>query len=84
MTTAILQLAHSLHRATIAEGIETGTQLARLQALGCQQGQGYLFSRPVSPEQFRRLRRTPRPTARHRGDDQAADTVAAAARTEDQ
>lgn len=84
VTTAILQLAHSLHRSTIAEGIETGTQLARLQSLGCQQGQGYLFSRPVSPEQFRRLRSTSRPTARQRGDDQVDDTVAAAARTQDQ
>jgi EAL domain-containing protein (putative c-di-GMP-specific phosphodiesterase class I) len=30
-----------------AEGIETPEQLARLRELGCESGQGYLFSKPV-------------------------------------
>jgi EAL domain-containing protein (putative c-di-GMP-specific phosphodiesterase class I) len=30
-----------------AEGVETADQLERLQDLGCMQGQGFLFSRPV-------------------------------------
>jgi EAL domain-containing protein (putative c-di-GMP-specific phosphodiesterase class I) len=44
---AIVALAHALDMAVTAEGIETGEQLARLTALGCERGQGYYFSRPV-------------------------------------
>ncbi len=43
----ILMLAQNLHLEAVAEGIETIEQLVQLQALGCQFGQGYLFSRPV-------------------------------------
>lgn len=39
---------------TLAEGIETKEQLELLQKLGCQQGQGYYFSRPLPPEEFLR------------------------------
>ena len=35
----------------VAEGIETVEQLALLQSLDCNFGQGYLFSKPVNPEQ---------------------------------
>jgi len=41
-------LAHSLGLPVIAEGIEHSAQLRRLRALGCEYGQGYLFSRPLS------------------------------------
>ena len=34
----------------IAEGVETEEQLERLQALGCELVQGYLFSKPIKPE----------------------------------
>ena len=34
----------------IAEGIETEEQYKKLKALGCEYGQGYLFSRPVTVE----------------------------------
>ena len=44
---AIVALAHALDMAVTAEGIETGEQLARLSALGCERGQGYYYSRPV-------------------------------------
>jgi diguanylate cyclase (GGDEF)-like protein/PAS domain S-box-containing protein len=43
---AIIQLAETLHLATIAEGIETSTQLAQLQSTECVCGQGYLLARP--------------------------------------
>jgi len=43
---AIIQLAETLHLATIAEGIETATQLGQLQATACAYGQGYLLARP--------------------------------------
>ncbi|RMH61391.1 MAG: EAL domain-containing protein [Zetaproteobacteria bacterium] len=47
---AIVDLAHNLHIKVIAEGIEHAEQLAFLRAEGCEWGQGYLFSRPVSSE----------------------------------
>ena len=37
---------------TLAEGIETEGELAFLKGLGCQLGQGFLFSRPVPPEEI--------------------------------
>jgi EAL domain-containing protein (putative c-di-GMP-specific phosphodiesterase class I) len=36
--------------AIIAEGVETADQLSILQKLGCEAGQGYLFSRPLAGE----------------------------------
>ncbi|GAB4169794.1 MAG: hypothetical protein Kow00100_10360 [Geothermobacteraceae bacterium] len=44
---AIVALAHSLDLQVIAEGIETEEQYHFLKASGCNQGQGFLFSRPV-------------------------------------
>jgi diguanylate cyclase (GGDEF)-like protein/PAS domain S-box-containing protein len=44
---AIVNLAHSLGMDAIAEGIETQTQLALLEGLQCEHGQGYFFSKPV-------------------------------------
>jgi diguanylate cyclase (GGDEF)-like protein len=40
-------LGRNLGMCVVAEGIETGEQLAELKALGCEYGQGYYFSRPV-------------------------------------
>lgn len=55
---AIISLAHSLRIEVIAEGIETETQRRELVALGCDAGQGYLFSRPLesSSESLERAR----------------------------
>jgi diguanylate cyclase (GGDEF)-like protein/PAS domain S-box-containing protein len=44
---AIVTMAHSLNLSVIAEGIETDAQLANLREMGCESGQGHLFSRPV-------------------------------------
>jgi diguanylate cyclase (GGDEF)-like protein/PAS domain S-box-containing protein len=44
---AIVMLAHSLEMKVIAEGVETGEQLEALKKLGCEYGQGNLFSKPV-------------------------------------
>jgi EAL domain-containing protein (putative c-di-GMP-specific phosphodiesterase class I) len=44
---AIVSLGHNLDMTMLAEGIESKAQLQRLQALGCELGQGYLFSRAV-------------------------------------
>ena len=44
---AIVTLAHNLGMAVVAEGIETRDQIAQLQALDCDRGQGYFFARPL-------------------------------------
>jgi len=44
---AIIKLAHNLNINVVAEGIETENQLKRIKALGCEFGQGYLFSKPL-------------------------------------
>lgn len=49
---AIIVMAHALGIQVIAEGIETEHQRALLAAAGCDYGQGYLFSRPVSVADF--------------------------------
>ena len=46
----IISLAHNLNLDVVAEGVETAEQLAQLQALGCEYGQGYYFSKPVPAE----------------------------------
>ncbi|GAB3552669.1 hypothetical protein GCM10027343_38490 [Noviherbaspirillum agri] len=51
----IIVMAHKLGLKVIAEGIETPEQRDWLQRAGCDFGQGFLFSRPVPPEEFERL-----------------------------
>jgi len=50
---AIIGLAQSLHLTTIAEGVETPEQVARLRELGCDLLQGYLVGRPISGHHVR-------------------------------
>ena len=47
LTEAITGLGHSLGLKVLAEGVETEAQLDALAALGCDEVQGYYFSRPV-------------------------------------
>jgi EAL domain-containing protein (putative c-di-GMP-specific phosphodiesterase class I) len=44
----VVELGHALGLSTTAEGIETGVQRDRLRGLGCQTGQGWFFSKPLS------------------------------------
>ena len=46
----LVQLGQQLRLEIIAEGIETGNQLRRLQSKRCDSGQGYLFGRPMGAE----------------------------------
>jgi diguanylate cyclase (GGDEF)-like protein/PAS domain S-box-containing protein len=57
---AIIAMAHALNMNTVAEGVETEAQLAFLRAHGCDAIQGYLFSRPLPPEEFTELLRSNR------------------------
>ena len=50
IVTATLAFASALDLRVTAEGVETQDQLERLTSLGCQQAQGFLFSRPVPAE----------------------------------
>lgn len=52
---AIIAMARSLNLLVIAEGVETGEQLAFLKKLSCDAYQGYLFSKPVPAAEFARL-----------------------------
>ncbi|MEA2184210.1 MAG: hypothetical protein QOF69_3395, partial [Solirubrobacteraceae bacterium] len=49
IVSAVVDLAANLGLRSIAEGVETSSQLDRLRTLGCDQAQGYLFSHPVAP-----------------------------------
>ncbi|MFA6445371.1 MAG: EAL domain-containing protein, partial [Sterolibacterium sp.] len=49
---AIIAMAHKLGMKVIAEGVETIEQSQLLTAAGCDYAQGYLYSRPVPPEEF--------------------------------
>jgi diguanylate cyclase (GGDEF)-like protein/PAS domain S-box-containing protein len=59
---AVLALGQSLGLTTVAEGVETPTQLAMLRELGCDRAQGYLLGRPVPSDELadavRRIRAT--------------------------
>ncbi len=55
IVSSIISLAKGLGLQTIAEGVETAGQLAFLREQGCDEMQGYLFSKPVPVEQFEAL-----------------------------
>ena len=52
---AIISMRRAMGMDAIAEGIETPEQLARLRALQCFAGQGYLFPKPLNSEETTQL-----------------------------
>ncbi|MEH0167568.1 putative bifunctional diguanylate cyclase/phosphodiesterase [Roseateles microcysteis] len=52
---SVVSLAHSLHLRVVAEGVESGSQMSFLQALGVHGLQGYLFGRPELPGHWQAL-----------------------------
>lgn len=58
---SIITLAHSLKLHVIAEGVETPAQLAFLAQLGCDEFQGFYFSKPLAPTVFGHMLENQRP-----------------------
>jgi diguanylate cyclase (GGDEF)-like protein/PAS domain S-box-containing protein len=50
---SIVELAHAIGATTVAEGVETPEQAARLRTLGCEAAQGWLWSPAVTPDDAR-------------------------------
>jgi len=61
IVSAIINLASSLNISTIAEGVETASQLAFLRLQGCDEVQGYYFSKPLSAQAFEAFVRAQQP-----------------------
>ncbi|MFI1437732.1 putative bifunctional diguanylate cyclase/phosphodiesterase [Streptomyces fructofermentans] len=55
---AMIQLAHRLGLTVTAECVETAGQASRLRRIGCDTGQGWLYSRPVTPDRISALLRS--------------------------
>ena len=49
LTQAVVSLGHALGMEVVAEGVETEDTLEMLRLQGCDQAQGYLFTRPLEP-----------------------------------
>jgi diguanylate cyclase (GGDEF)-like protein len=59
ITEAIVRMAQGLSLTTVAEGVETMEQLLLLGSYGCNRMQGYLFGKPVPPDEFVKLLANP-------------------------
>ena len=73
---AVILMAEALGACSIAEGVETGTQARVLRAQGCVEAQGYLYSRPVSGEDFDTLLRQDQVRLRSDAGERAVDLIA--------
>ena len=52
---AVVGLTHTMGLVTVAEGIEESPQADELRELGCPQGQGYLYAKPLTSVDFEAL-----------------------------
>lgn len=59
---AMIELGRTLGLHVVAEGIETPDQLDFLRSIGCQQGQGYHFAKPLGAPELEQLLREENPT----------------------
>jgi diguanylate cyclase (GGDEF)-like protein len=58
LVSTMIAMAKSLKKRVVAEGVETEDQMKFLQAHGCDEAQGYFFSKPVEPTLFAKLLET--------------------------
>jgi predicted signal transduction protein with EAL and GGDEF domain len=56
---AVVQLAHNIGMTVVAEGLETDEQVALLQALDCDSGQGFIFAYPLPADEAAKLLKDP-------------------------
>jgi EAL domain-containing protein (putative c-di-GMP-specific phosphodiesterase class I) len=49
---SIVRIGQGLRLTTVAEGIETATQLGALRSMGCELGQGFYYAPSLSPADF--------------------------------
>ena len=68
----VIATAHSIGSHVVAEGIETAEQRAVLNAIGCDEGQGFLFAKGLTPERFAEKYLTPAIGSRRPADPLAA------------
>jgi EAL domain-containing protein (putative c-di-GMP-specific phosphodiesterase class I) len=61
VTAAIIAMAHELALVVVAEGVEEAGQLAMLQAMGCNQVQGFHLYRPLAAQALGEIMRQPQP-----------------------
>jgi EAL domain-containing protein (putative c-di-GMP-specific phosphodiesterase class I) len=61
IVSAIVNITKALGIFVVAEGVETEVQATRLQSLGCDEAQGYFFSRPVPASEVSKLLTRARP-----------------------
>jgi len=76
IVTATIAMAHALNLTVIAEGVETEQQLQFLKDNGCEQMQGYYFSRPVPAGEATELLRSRRRLAINTADEPIPGAVA--------
>ena len=57
IVTAVVALGHAMGLRVVAEGVETAEQMAMVTRLGCDEMQGFHFSRPLPPEKLERFLR---------------------------
>jgi EAL domain-containing protein (putative c-di-GMP-specific phosphodiesterase class I) len=64
---AVIEVAHKMNMLVVAEGVETRDQLTFLHSRGCDEMQGYLFSKPLPSDEFERLVMSMPPSAGTQG-----------------